>query len=287
MKTLSDPTVNTAGKIAETVTSLGKLLLQSRPVGKYPAAVKNKPLIILGNGPSLRNAIDNHSDILTSNPTLAVNFAANTPEFRQIKPTYYVLADPVFFNPEGNSQVRKLIESINTIDWEMTLFIPRKENFKTNNPNLKICRFNMVGIEGNSILEKYAFRHKLGMPRPRNVLIPSIMIGIWCGYKNIVICGADHSWTETLRVDKENRVVSIQPHFYAENEKETERISQVYSNVRLHHILHSFYVAFRAYHSIRQFADSNGIRILNATPDSFIDAFERKALEYINFYSRS
>lgn len=278
MKAPSDPTVNTAGKIAATVTSLGKLLLQSRPVGDYPVAESGKPLIILGNGPSLRETLETHSDLLRSTPALAVNFAANTPEFKDIKPRFYVLADPVFFSAGDNDNVRKLHDSLNSISWKITLFIPRGKKFESSNPNLEICRFNMVGIEGNETLENFAFSNRLGMPRPRNVLIPSIMIGIWCGFKKIIICGADHSWTETLKVEGDNKVVSVQPHFYAENRKEKERIAQVYTDVRLHHILYSFYIAFRAYHTIRRYADLKGIRILNATKNSFIDAFERVSL---------
>ena len=37
-------------------------------------------------------------------------------------------------------------------------------------------------------------------------LIPSIMLGIWLGYREIYLLGADHTWTKTLSVDDDNRV---------------------------------------------------------------------------------
>ena len=113
------------------------------------------------------------------------------------------------------------------------------------------------------------------MPRPRNVLIPSIMIGIWLGYSEIRLLGADHSWLKTISVDDNNRVVSIQPHFYQEDSREQQRIRTAYLSLPLHKVLESFHIAFRSYHRIRRFADTQGIRIINSTPGSFIDAFDR------------
>ena len=113
------------------------------------------------------------------------------------------------------------------------------------------------------------------MPRPRNVLIPSLMVGLRMGYRRIVIVGADHTWTRTLSVDDQNRVVSIQPHFYKDNDKEQERVASVYRDVRLHEVLGSMAIAFRSYHAIADYAARCDVSILNATPGSFIDAFPR------------
>ena len=113
------------------------------------------------------------------------------------------------------------------------------------------------------------------MPRPRNVLIPSIMLGIALGFSTIYVAGADHSWTRTLSVDDDNRVVSIQPHFYKEDEREEKRVRKDYMNYPLHMILQSFYVAFRSYFTIARYARHRSVKIFNITPGSFIDAFPR------------
>lgn len=235
----------------------------------------------MGNGPSLNNTITNHRDKLLSTPTLAVNFAANTPEFRELKPRFYVLADPHFFNATDNANVVKLIESLSSIDWEMILFMPfeaRKSKFSLNNPSIKIEYFNFLAIEGYHWLENWAYKSGRGMPRPRNVLIPSIMIAMKMGFGNIFITGADHSWTKTLSVNENNEVVSIQPHFYKEDENEEKRIRVDYLKYPLHQIIYSFYVAFSAYHKIWRYAKHCGVNIYNATPQSFIDAFPRQPL---------
>ena len=113
------------------------------------------------------------------------------------------------------------------------------------------------------------------MPRPRNVLIPSIMEAIGMGYKKVYIAGADHSWTRTLSVDDDNNVVSVQPHFYKEDDREVQRINTEYMHHPLHTIMYSFYVAFKSYFTIARYARSRGTEVVNITPGSFIDAFPR------------
>ncbi len=240
-------------------------------------------LIILGNGPSLRDNLDQDMAVLHSHDTLAVNFAATTPEFKSLHPRYYVLADPHFFNNTEDANVSRLIESLSAVDWELILFVPaqsaRKVRRMISNPNIRIAGFNMLAAEGFLWLSQQLMQRHMGMPRPRNVLIPSLMIGIWLGYSRIVVLGADHSWLKTLSVDDNNKVVSVQPHFYKENPQEIERITKTYDSRRLHEVLESMCIAFKAYHSIEAFARHRGVEILNATPGSYIDAFRRANLQ--------
>lgn len=259
--------------------SIAKMLLQSRCHSVSYVERGHHPLVIMGNGPSLAQNIADDLALLRSLDTLAVNFAANAPEFADLRPNYYLIADPHFFNGrETDPNVAKLFDNLEQADWQMTLFIPAREHIKLTNPHIRIERFNFVGIEGFGWIERFAFDHGLGMPRPRNVLIPAIMTGILAGYREIRILGADHSWLRTLSVDDHNTVVSIQPHFYKDSESERERVTAVYKDVRLHDILLSFHIAFRSYHAIASYAARRGIKIINATPGSFIDAFPRGTL---------
>lgn len=262
-----------------TIKSILKLALQSRRCTVTPATDTSLPLIVMGNGPSLRHTIDSDMASLQKYPSMAVNFAANAPEFTRIKPRYYILCDPHFFTG-GDANVDKLWLNLGNVDWDMTLFLPARESGKIriNNSHVNVETYNPVGVEGYKWLRAIAFSSGRGMPRPRNVLIPAIMAAIRLGYTEIYITGADHSWTRTLSVDDNNRVVSIQPHFYKDSNEEKERVTAVYTNVRLHDIINSFYVAFRAYHYIEEYAISHGIKIYNSTPGSFIDAFSRAPL---------
>lgn len=245
-------------------------------------ALRGNPLIIMGNGPSLRDAIDKHGDVLERCDLLSVNFAPLAPDFKKLRPEIHVMADGVFFDETMPGNVGALWEALKNVEWDMTLYVPverKRSSLLAGLPrNVTVKYFNLTPVEGWKTVRDYFYRKGLGMPRPRNVLIPSIMIGIREGYKTIGLVGADHSWSKTLWVTDENRVVSVQPHFYKDNEKERERAESLYKNIRLHQIYDSFAVAFRSYFAIYEYAQKEGVQIWNCTPGSFIDAFPRKPL---------
>lgn len=277
---ISDKISSFVGNLSGTVKSIVKLMFQSRR--SFVTKADGERVIIMGNGPSLNETIENHIDILKTTPAIAVNFAANAPQFTMLRPRYYVLADPHFFVNKQDINVAKLMSNLSElVDWSMTLFVPnsvKTHNITITNKNISIEYFNMVGVEGFQWFENFAFSRGYGMPRPRNVLIPSIMIAMQMGYKEIYITGADHSWTKTLSVNENNEVISIQPHFYKEDEKEQKRIRTDYLHYPLHQIIYSFYVAFKSYFVIQRYAKNRKIDIYNSTPESFIDAFPRRPL---------
>lgn len=274
-----DSTSGFLSKLGASLKSIVKMALKSRAPRLSHTAAEGASLIILGNGPSLNRTMDEHQASLEANPLMAVNFAANAPQFRQLRPDYYILVDPVFFNDLENANVTRLWEQLRSVSWPMILFVPAGARIPLRlDGNVTVSRFNPVGVEGFHFLENFAYSHGLGMPRPRNVLIPAIMVGIALGYKKIYLAGADHSWTRTLEVTDDNTVVSVQPHFYEDNEAEHARVASVYKDIRLHEIMLSFHIAFRSYFSIKRFAARQGCQIINSTPGSFIDAFTRAPL---------
>ncbi len=270
-----------AGKAGQSLASIAKVLIKSRRATVSCSAEEGDELVVLGNGPSLNQTIAEHSDFLSGRELLAVNFAANTPVFNQLKPDYYVLADPHFFNAKDNQAVMSLWQNIADADWKMTLMVPVKAKVPAevlDNGKITVERYNLTPVEGNRCVRHLLYRLNLGMPRPRNVLIPSLMLSVAKGFKQIYVAGADHSWMKTISVDDDNHVVSIQPHFYKDSAGEKSRVSTEYMNYPLHQIVYSFYVAFRSYHTIRDYAESRHATITNITPGSFIDAFPRKKL---------
>ena len=260
----------------------GKMLaLSRRTVGGARIAAGDRRLVILANGPSLRRTLAERSDFLGRTTTMCVNFMANAPEFSLIRPDYYVLADPHFFTGLSHENVKTLWDRISRADWPMTLFVPvtrqrRAAELLGKDSAVKLATFNFVGIDAFAWLEKIAFSSGWAMPRPRNVLIPALMIAIRAGFTDIYIAGADHSWLETIRVDNDNHVVSVQPHFYNDSDAEKKRSVTEYKGYHLHDILKSFCSAFNSYHQIARFARSRGVNIYNSTEGSYIDAFPRK-----------
>lgn len=268
------------GRLIDSLKSVAKMALKSRGCKIKPVDA-DVPLVIMGNGPSLNAVFERQMDSLMRCDLMAVNFAANTDRFFEVKPRYYTLADPHFYKALADDNVKRLVGSLESVSWPMTLFVPREGmalSKMIKNTNITIVSYNAVGLEGWEGLTRFAFDRRLGMPRPRNVLIPSIMIGIWIGYKEIYLVGADHSWTTSLSVDENNNVITNLPHFYADNKHEHERVKAVYAGVPLHNLFLSYHVAFKAYHEIARWIKGRGVAIYNATPGSFIDAFERRPL---------
>ena len=279
-KTASDKIASFASRLGQTAKSIVKLLTQRRRATITKAdADTSRPLIILANGPSLNQTIAESLPSLQAHPTLAVNFAANAPEFRTLRPRYYVLIDPHFFSATDDPNVTRLWDNLARVDWPMTLIGPaRRRRLIPKSVNIDTLTVNDIAVEGFLPLENAAFARGWGMPRPRNVLIPSIMAAIAMGFKEIYLTGADHSWMKTISVNDNNQVVSIQPHFYKDNDKELARVRTDYLHRPLHTILDSFRIAFASYHTIARFAATRGIRIVNSTPGSYIDAFPRAPL---------
>lgn len=278
--------INFLNSAAASAATLLKVALMSRHPSAPPAdSDDTHRIIVMGNGPSLRSVIDGHLPWLRSTPAMGVNFAANAPEFRQIVPSRYILADPHFFDGlRSDPNVERLWKNLASVDWDMTLHLPAsvkgRHDLLGRLPKCVATAFyNLTPGEGWAALTHPLFRAGLAMPRPRNVLIPAIMEAIRAGYGSIILVGADHSWSRTLDVDDRNRVISVQPHFYKDSEQEQRRVDSEYAGYHLHDILHSLTVAFRSYHQIKSYATSRGVEILNATPGSMIDAFDRVAIE--------
>ena len=132
----------------------------------------------------------------------------------------------------------------------------------------------MTPIEGFQCFAHWAYKKGWGMPRPRNVLIPSIMMALRMPFETIYVAGADHSWLKEIWVNDDNVVMEDLNHFYDKNGSE-----RYVSDKHLHDILFSMYVAFRSYHVIRDYADMLGTQIYNVTEGSYIDAFDRWKLQ--------
>lgn len=269
------------GKLTATAGMAMRIALLSRPC-KVPAAPEGRELLVMGNGPSLNETLATRGELIESCDTMAVNFAANTPEFRRIKPEHYVLADPHFFAGEAEDpNVARLWRELEQADWKLNLHVDRRLGLRRarrlaeSNSNITVAPFNMAATGGFCRTGRWAMARGLAMPRPRNVMIPALTQAMRMGYRQIWLAGADHTWTRTLDVDNRNRVISVQPHFYADNNDERDRVDKVYAGVRLHQVLGSMAIAFASYWELQDYALRHGIAITNITPGSMIDAFPR------------
>lgn len=270
--------------VSESLKSIAKIALQSRrPTILKDRCRRDKALLVMGNGPSLAGMVDNQADAWRSMDKMAVNFAASAPQFFTLKPEYYILADPLLFSEGKIESVDAFWTDILRTSWPMTMLVPARQLGAAKkrvaaNGHISVRSYNPVGVTGWQWLQDLAYGSALGMPRPRNVLIPAIMAGIALGYNKIYLAGTDHSWLKNISVNADNQVVSTFEHFYKESEHEARRVEKLATKSRLHEFLESLAVAFGSYHAIARYAAKAGVEVVNATPGSYIDAFPRGEL---------
>ena len=233
--------------------------------------------VILGNGPSLKEVLDKDLDKLKKNKMVAVNMFCSSNEFRLLKPEYYVIADPLYFNNEENERIvmqrKSLVENLNKIDWNMTLFLPsinRKSNTiqKISNKNINIVFYNLTPLSGFDKIQYWLFTNNLGMPAAKNVLCASIFIMANLNFKNIYLLGADHSWINGVKVNDKNELVRIDEHFY-----DTSEYVFPYS---IYVFMKGFTECMQTHERLAKYTKHLDVNVWNATKGSYIDAYPRK-----------
>lgn len=271
------------GMLWQSLLSVVKIVLQSKLVTRLPGYFSNPDeLLILANGPSLKRTVEESADFVRGKTLLAVNFCVTSPMFEQLKPELYLIADPLFWIvPEKREQLFRTMAEKTT--WDMNFLVPARalknkewQLLLAGNPHIRLYIYNTTPIEGFQGFCNWIFSKGWGVPRPHNVLIPSIAMGIRLPFKKIYLAGADHSWLPEITVTDDNVVLMHQKHFYDQNKSKAATVTQEnLHSARLYTILYHMYVAFKSYFVLEDYARSRGKEVINVTPGSYIDAFKR------------
>jgi len=267
-----------------------KIVLLSRFfLKKHKNIIANKDCLILGNSPSLEETIKNNPKFIENKDLFAVNFFWKSELFPQLKPLHFVILSSTYWaknRTDNNEASRKATfdEIAKIVTWKMFLYVPAlAKKHKTwkiqleKNSNVTIVYFNPTPIEGFECLNNFFFRTGLGMPRPHNVIIPSLIFAINSKYSNIYLIGAEHSWLKDIWVADDNEVLLTLKHFYDINSPKPEAMLRGTTSEKrtLGEVLTKFVHTFNSYFVIKYYAKSRNVKIFNATKNSYIDAFER------------
>ena len=188
-----------------------------------------KKIFVLGNGPSLKGALNTPKlrQEIESGEVIVTNRFAVSDDFNKLKPRYYILMDPKFFEEEfikTDPSVKVMYDAMNRVDWPLTLFLIKGANLKVvhrylTNTNIQVELFNGTTIIGPKCFQNFMFRTWMGLPSSRNIIIPAILMMINLGYKKIYLYGAEFSWTKNIDVNPQhNRVFLNNGHFYKESD---------------------------------------------------------------------
>jgi hypothetical protein len=246
-------------------------------------------IVILGNGPSLKNTLNDNIDFLTSSDKkrMAVNMFCNSDSYTEIKPEYYILNAPEFFRDVVTEMWEEMRWRVfwnlkEKTDWDMTLFVPAAASksehfirFVNEQTKIKVVYYNTTPAEGFTSLIQFLFKKNLGMPRPHNVLVPSIFLSLNMGFKEIFLVGADHSWHEEIKVDETNKTTVNHEHFYDAGKVTMPMYKLDGEEYRIHDIFRKLHLAFKGYFIIKDYAKELNAKIFNASFRSYIDAFPK------------
>lgn len=270
-------------KLLYTILGIFRIIKQGNYFSQkqFFSVPSNKVLRILGNGKSLNEVSLTESDAINY---MVVNRHVLGDNYTTIRPMYYVLADPHFFeHPEGLGIIKAINEKTT---WAMTLCVVYTKDAKhaikqiVDNSNIKTVFYNASTFNGYNSLKYYLYDLQLAMPLVQNVLVASIMIGVLMDYKRIELYGVEHSWTKYIFVDDNNVVYLENPHFFDKNKVSAQPIKDIQhtDEYPIYLILEQYSRMFKSYWEIKDYikATRKSSYICNKTKGSFIDAFEKR-----------
>ena len=278
--------------IFKSLMTIIKVVILSRFRGWIKMDFKGEQCVVLGNGPSLTKTITDNPEFLKGKKLISVNHFPRFDLYEELKPEIWVtVARELWLNnvdQKHKDESRMIFEAIaSKTTWKIALYFPAEakkykawQEIVAPNPNIRIHYFNPTPVEGFRWFRNLLFKLNMGMARPHNVVIPSLMIGLNLGFKDIYLFGVDHTWMQELSVDDNNRVLVNMKHFYDEKQSKGEPVQKLGRGERkLHEVLNKFLRTFEGYFPIQEYAETQNAKIYNCTPGSFIDAFERLKLE--------
>ena len=129
-------------------------------------------------------------------------------------------------------------------------------------------------------MEFWCYRRGLGSGNFGTVVQNGEFVAMLLGYRTIELYGVDHTLLEGLVVDDKNRLCRTQSHYY---DTEPAQPKPIYVNATTPPRPYTMasYLAetaelFRGHEVLAEYAHTQGVRIINCTKGSMIDAYERE-----------
>lgn len=242
----------------------------------------NSEIVVIGNGPSAEEYLTRYVSSGSAIDIMALNFFAIDKWFFQVRPKYYVLADPQVFNSNSIPKVVKdkyehLLESLSKVDWKFYLILPQHfrnariiKDLEELNFQGKIIRYNNIPLKSKGLIANKLMHFGLGIATPESVIISAIALSINFGFKKVFLTGVEHSWVKEIEVDSKNKVSYTLKHFY----KGDKAYSSPYTMAQF---MTSQYRLFSSHERIANYARFKDVEVINTTKDSLIDAYAKSS----------
>lgn len=267
---------------------------------KFPLinAFKGGKAYVLVNGPSLKKTFDDYDKGICKfdDNSFFVNLSPLDSHFFVIKPKHFCLSDPMFYQDylPKKEAIRKMYNLLEEkVDWDMYVYLcfPHKYEYDKilkysgiKNPHIKFVFMNRKHCSNlNSKWRNWLYEKGWFMPEDGTIANTAIYIALIEGYKEIELYGADHNMFLEFAVNDNNELCSYDTHYYDNGKPSMKVFKNTCSSEdkawRVHEYMYVLYIMFRSHDLLRQFADYLGAKVINCTPGSMIDSYERKKIE--------
>lgn len=280
--------------LLKTIKSCIYILLHSR-YQPIDCSGEGRTLIVCGNGPSLGEQIDTYPEIFQNNDVLCVNAMCTTEWFHKVKPKYYCIMDPgSIYDPKKLTPYMRqrlciMWDSFTSVDWDMELIVPRyfaKSKFfheRIQKLKIRIRYINLLSFEGFSFVGDWALRKQLCSIGGQTVVTAAVFFGICKGYKEIYLLGAELNWLKSVVVAEDNTLYFDDSHFYG-TENRRMMADEFGKPIHMAEYLGYERRSFQEYEMLEAYSKKRGTKVYNATPNSLVDAFERKQLKWLRSF---
>lgn len=256
-------------------------------------------VLLLANGPSLRGDLQS-LDTTAYSSIVAVNAFASSPEFRQTKPSFLILADTFWFDePETWSlKARQVMEALRyELDWPLQLLFPSQHSkssaiqYVEKNPNITLVplpqmlwpRFNAVlaGFDTLGLLTRthkrvlfWLWKKRLGEVLPNGVAATAIFEILRGRTSRLDIIGLDMSLALDLAVGTDGIVEFVPKHFYGKASTPEVPIGSV-ENPTMASSYRAIAEKFEVFYLLDEYSKLIGCRVRNLSSGTLLDAFLR------------
>jgi len=247
--------------------------------------------IVLGNGPSLSSDIDKIVEFFGGKSCAfwCVNSFFESSYFERVRPKHYVLVDHAYWDNTSDWAQQLCQDTAKGLNdrtkWKMCLHIPFEARHSPlirgiQNRYVTISFFNRTPIDGFRWFRHLLFDVNLGIPYAFNVVNTALFLAIRSGTRSIYVAGADHSWHESLIVDKNNNLLVTQEHFFDGQQAAPQPVfkSRAHDAFSIGELFIRWGNVFLGYRVVKEYADRKKASILNIGSKTYIDALPRRHL---------
>lgn len=237
-------------------------------------------IVILGNSPDADIYFKHREEFLEYDLLTVNNFPLDEKKFMEYKPKYHCMVHPgmfdegkFLFNEEKNrEELKKVWEILKRVDWPLYIITYAGNKLPINNNNIRLIWLAPIQYRNESTdFQKWCFYNNLCLSASQNVATAGIQFAEIFGYSEIALFGITLNRIRTFFVNEKNQLLITDSHFYGIEE------DSVANDTYLRQ-LRAEYNMFWGFEECKNLALSRDITVINYSPESFVQCFEKKKL---------